>query len=82
MPKAAAGRKKLGLDNVPIDHAVPDNIDYDLRVLFVGINPGLASAAKGHHFAGPTNHFWPCLSESGKFFSVPSLRRDELFNVK
>ncbi|KAI9251935.1 uracil-DNA glycosylase-like protein [Phascolomyces articulosus] len=44
---------------------VPDNIDYDLKVLFVGINPGLMSAAKGHHFAGPTNHFWPCLSASG-----------------
>ncbi|KAI9489505.1 uracil-DNA glycosylase-like protein [Zychaea mexicana] len=44
---------------------VPDNIDYDLKVLFVGINPGLISAAKGHHFAGPTNHFWPCLSASG-----------------
>ena len=48
------------------DIGVPDNIDYDLKVLFVGINPGLVSAARGHHFAGPTNHFWPCLSESGK----------------
>lgn len=44
---------------------VPDLLDDDLRVLFVGINPGLTSAARGHHYAGPTNHFWPCLSESG-----------------
>ncbi|KAL9547589.1 hypothetical protein PS6_007059 [Mucor atramentarius] len=48
-----------------IPKGVPDNVDVDLRVLFVGINPGLTSAAKGHHYAGPTNHFWPCLSESG-----------------
>ncbi|KAI9320811.1 uracil-DNA glycosylase-like protein [Dichotomocladium elegans] len=50
---------------IPKDNALADNIDYDLRVLFVGINPGLMSAARGHHFAGPTNHFWPCLSGSG-----------------
>ncbi|KAI9252077.1 uracil-DNA glycosylase-like protein [Helicostylum pulchrum] len=47
------------------DKGVPDLLDYDLKVLFVGINPGLTSGAKGHHYAGPTNHFWPCLSESG-----------------
>lgn len=44
---------------------VPDLLDDDLSVLFVGINPGLTSASRGHHYAGPTNHFWPCLSESG-----------------
>lgn len=47
------------------DKGVPDFLDYDLKVLFVGINPGLTSGAKGHHYAGPTNHFWPSLSESG-----------------
>lgn len=47
---------------------LPDYLDYDLRVLFIGINPGITSAARGHHFAGPTNHFWSCLSESGKCF--------------
>jgi mismatch-specific thymine-DNA glycosylase len=45
---------------------VPDQLDYDLRVLFVGINGGITSSKRGHHFAGPTNHFWPCLSASGK----------------
>jgi TDG/mug DNA glycosylase family protein len=47
------------------DEGVPDNVASDLKVLFIGINPGLMSAARGHHYAGPTNHFWPCLSESG-----------------
>jgi mismatch-specific thymine-DNA glycosylase len=47
------------------DKGVEDNLDSDLKVMFIGINPGLMSAAKGHHYAGPTNHFWPCLSESG-----------------
>lgn len=36
-----------------------------LRVLFCGINPGLYSAATGHHFARPGNRFWPALRESG-----------------
>lgn len=28
-------------------------------------SPGQKSAEIGHHFGGPTNHFWPCLYESG-----------------
>ena len=36
-----------------------------MRVLFVGINPGMRSAATGHHFAGPSNRFWKLLYESG-----------------
>ena len=36
-----------------------------MRVLFVGINPGLRSAQVGHHFAGPSNRFWRLLHESG-----------------
>ena len=34
-------------------------------MLFVGINPGLYSAATGHHFARPGNRFWPALHRSG-----------------
>jgi TDG/mug DNA glycosylase family protein len=34
-------------------------------VLFVGINPGLYSAATGHHFARPGNRFWPALHQAG-----------------
>jgi double-stranded uracil-DNA glycosylase len=36
-----------------------------LDVLFCGINPGLTSAATGHHFARPGNRFWPVLHLSG-----------------
>src|SRR5438094_7632243 len=44
---------------------VPDLIAPDLRVLFCGINPGLYSAAVGHHFARPGNRFWPALHAGG-----------------
>jgi TDG/mug DNA glycosylase family protein len=33
--------------------------------LFAGINPGLYTAAVGHHFARPGNRFWPALHASG-----------------
>jgi TDG/mug DNA glycosylase family protein len=44
---------------------VPDLIAVRLDVLFVGINPGLYSAATGHHFARPGNRFWPALHDAG-----------------
>jgi TDG/mug DNA glycosylase family protein len=44
---------------------LPDVIAPDLRVLFVGINPGFASARAGHHFANPANGFWRLMHESG-----------------
>lgn len=44
---------------------VPDVAAPGLRVLFCGINPGLMSAAAGHHFARPGNRFWPVLHASG-----------------
>jgi double-stranded uracil-DNA glycosylase len=42
-----------------------DVIAHDLRVLFCGINPGLYTAAVGHHFARPGNRFWPSLYKAG-----------------
>ncbi len=42
-----------------------DRIRPGVRVLFVGINPGIRSATVGHHFAGPSNRFWKLLYESG-----------------
>jgi TDG/mug DNA glycosylase family protein len=42
-----------------------DRITPDVRVLFVGINPGVRSAVTGHHFAGFSNRFWKLLFESG-----------------
>lgn len=44
---------------------LPDVIAPGLRVLFCGINPGLYTAAVGHHFARPGNRFWPALYRSG-----------------
>lgn len=42
-----------------------DIIDYNLKILFVGFNPGLKSAEIGHHYAGNSNNFWKLLFESG-----------------
>jgi double-stranded uracil-DNA glycosylase len=42
-----------------------DRIEPGVRVLLIGINPGVMSAVTGHHFAGPTNRFWRLLYESG-----------------
>ncbi len=44
---------------------LPDRVGPSLGLLFVGINPGLRSAAVGHHFAGPSNRFWVLLHDSG-----------------
>jgi len=48
-----------------IDDVLPGPADPPLRVLFCGINPGLVSAATGHHFARPGNRFWPALHGAG-----------------
>ena len=51
--QAAAGR------------TVRDVVAPGLRVLFCGINPGLYTAAIGHHFGRPGNRFWPALFAAG-----------------
>jgi TDG/mug DNA glycosylase family protein len=58
-----------------VGNTIPDVIGPGLAVLFVGINPGLYSAAVGHHFARPGNRFWPALYEAG--FTPRLLRPDE-----
>jgi TDG/mug DNA glycosylase family protein len=35
-----------------------------VRVLFVGINPGIRSSLTGHHFAGYSNRFWKLLYDA------------------
>ncbi|MCB0021781.1 MAG: G/U mismatch-specific DNA glycosylase, partial [Caldilinea sp.] len=47
------------------DRGIKDVIAPGLRVLFVGINPGLYSGWSGHHFARPGNRFWPTLHAAG-----------------
>jgi TDG/mug DNA glycosylase family protein len=41
---------------------VPDVLAPDLRIVFVGINPGRVSAAARAHFANPRNDFWRLLA--------------------
>jgi TDG/mug DNA glycosylase family protein len=67
-PSAAeiAGAAGKGIRDVVAPH---------LRVLFVGINPGLYTAATGHHFARPGNRFWPALHAAG--FSARLLHPSE-----
>jgi double-stranded uracil-DNA glycosylase len=53
---------------------IPDVLGPQLRVVFCGINPGLYSAATGHHFARPGNRFWPALHRGGftpRLFAPP-----------
>jgi double-stranded uracil-DNA glycosylase len=47
------------------DAEVPDLIGPGLRLLFVGINPGLWTAATQTHFAHPVNRFYPALRAAG-----------------
>jgi TDG/mug DNA glycosylase family protein len=50
------------------DVEVPDLLpapDQRLRLLFVGINPGLWTAATQSHFARPGNRFYPALLRAG-----------------
>lgn len=48
-----------------VHKTVPDLVAPDLTVLFCGINPGLYTAAIGHHFGRPGNRFWPALHGAG-----------------
>ena len=47
------------------DALLPDVLAPGLRIVFCGINPGLWTAATGHHFARPGNRFWPALHAAG-----------------
>ena len=47
------------------DAVVPDLVGPGTRLLFVGINPGLRTAAIQTHFGKPGNRFWPALLRAG-----------------
>ncbi len=47
------------------DASVPDLIGPGVKLLFVGINPGLWTAATQTHFAHPGNRFYPALRLAG-----------------
>ena len=60
----------------PSRQRLTDHIRPGVHILFVGINPGLRSAATGHHFAGHSNRFWKLLYES-KLVSEPLTHQDD-----
>ena len=53
-----------------------DHLRPGARILFVGINPGIKSAAVGHHFAGASNRFWKLLFESSLVNELLTYRED------
>ncbi|MBA4121983.1 MAG: G/U mismatch-specific DNA glycosylase [Acidobacteria bacterium] len=48
-----------------VNRTTEDLIDYNLKILFCGINPGMWSGATGFHFAKPGNRFWKALYLGG-----------------
>ncbi|KAF3033084.1 hypothetical protein E8E12_003139 [Didymella heteroderae] len=42
-----------------------DILEHNLVCVFVGTNPGVATASQGHAYAHPSNHFWKLLHSSG-----------------
>jgi TDG/mug DNA glycosylase family protein len=61
----SSGRPSPAELSAAANKGIRDVIAPGLKVLFVGINPGLYSAATGHHFARPGNRFWPALHAAG-----------------
>lgn len=53
------------LQGTTVDDLVPGADGPPVRLLFVGINPGLWTAAVGAHFARRGNRFWPALHRAG-----------------
>lgn len=54
------------------DATRPDLVETGVRLLFVGINPGLWTAATGTPFARPGNRFWPALVQAGILPRLPA----------
>ena len=44
---------------------IPDHLEPNLDILFVGFNPSIRSSETGYHYANPNNRFWKILFESG-----------------
>lgn len=43
---------------------IPDHLQEDLKILFVGFNPSIRSSETGFHYANPNNRFWKILYEA------------------
>ena len=46
-------------------YSIPDHLEKNLDILFVGFNPSIRSGQTGHHYANPNNRFWKILFEAG-----------------
>ncbi|AIY04619.1 DNA glycosylase [Planococcus sp. PAMC 21323] len=44
---------------------IPDHLQKNLNILFVGFNPSIRSSETGFHYANPNNRFWKILYEAG-----------------
>jgi len=69
--------RKEPLHRMPLPASLPDRLAPDLNILFVGINPGLRSAALGHHYAGHSNRFWKLLYDAALVPEPLTYRDDE-----
>ena len=54
------------------DATIPDLVGPGVLLLFVGINPGLWTAATGTPFAHPGNRFYPALAAAGIIAEAPA----------
>jgi double-stranded uracil-DNA glycosylase len=66
----------LPLQGILFRQRLTNHIRPGVHILFVGINPGIRSAATGHHFAGHSNRFWRLLFES-KLVPQPLSHQDD-----
>ncbi|KAA8899169.1 uracil-DNA glycosylase-like protein [Sphaerosporella brunnea] len=65
---------------------IPDSLSANLICVFVGTNPGLKTAIKGHAYSSPSNLFWKLLHQSGltpdqKRLPTDDLKLPELYSL-
>ena len=53
---------------------LPDILEHDLKLVFVGYNPSLPASRAGHYYAGGQNYFYRMLHLSGLTARLPELR--------
>ncbi len=56
---------------------LPDLLDYNLKLVFCGFNPGIKSAEVGHRYAHRSNDFWKFIYESGIVDEILAPQEDE-----
>ncbi|XP_066587465.1 G/T mismatch-specific thymine DNA glycosylase-like [Prorops nasuta] len=77
----AINKKKIdrfdGLSEEEVQkYTLPDYLKPNLDLIFIGINPSLMAAHRGRYYAGPGNHFYKLLHESGIIPKFVSFEED------